>query len=416
MTTHAPAAETTGTRREIPFGRPMIGPGERAAVLQVLEGHTLTHGPLVRSFEQAFERFTRGQHAVAVNSCTAGLHLAWLHAAIGPGDEVIVPALTHVATAHAVELCGARCVFVDAEPATGNMDLDQVEQAITERTRGIAVVHFLGRAVDMDRVMAIARRHHLFVVEDCALALGATYRGRHVGLFGDAGAFSFYPVKHITTAEGGVLLTNREDLAREAACQRAFGIDRNIVENRPVPGSYDVVRLGHNYRMSELSAALGVVQMERLPDFLERRRANDAALAEGLSGIEGIATLPAAPDDRCEDACYCRSILLPESLVGRRAAIITALRARGIGTSIYYPRPVPHLAWYRERYGEAAGIADKRFPVAARLSAGSIALPVGPHLGPDDMACVVAALNDVLCGRTPPVQLGWGVTPFSSKG
>ena len=392
-TSQATAIETP---RQIPFGRPVLGAAERDAVLEVLQGHLLTHGPRVEQFERAFAAFTDVGHAVAVNSCTAGLHLAWLFSGIGPGDEVIVPALTHVATAHAVELCGARCVFVDAEPATGNLDLDQLEASITGRTRGIAVVHFLGRPVDMERVMALAKRHELFVVEDCALALGATFRGRHVGLFGDAGAFSFYPVKHITTAEGGMLVTRREDLAREAACQRAFGIDRNIVERRPVPGSYDVVRLGHNYRMSELAGALGLAQMARLDAFLARRRANDAALAAGLREIDEIETVPSGADARCADSCYCRAIVLPEALAGVRTELIEALRERGVGTSIYYPRPVPDLSWYRERYGDPAGFADKRFPVAARLSARSIALPVGPHLDAEDMAYVVDALKEAL--------------------
>ena len=224
-TAEAPRPSTTETRT-IPFGRPMISDAEQAAVAEVLSGPQLTHGPRVEKFEADFAQFTGAPHAVAVNSCTAALHLAYLHIGLGPGDEVIVPAQTHVAAAQAVELCGASCVFVDAEAETGNIDLDQVDERITPRTRALSVVHFLGMPVDMERVREIASRQDLLVVEDCALALGATFDEVHVGLHGDVGVFSFYPVKHITTGEGGMLITTVDDLAEAAARQRAFGIDR----------------------------------------------------------------------------------------------------------------------------------------------------------------------------------------------
>src|SRR5919112_4756843 len=183
----------------IPFGKPLLGDAERQAAADVLSGTTLTHGPRVKAFEAAFADFTQAPHAVATATCMASLHLAYLTLGIGPGDEVLVPAQTHVAMAHAVEICGAKPVFVDAEPRTGAVDLDLMEDLVTERTRAISVVHYLGLPVDMERVLALARPHDLFVVEDCAIALGATYRDVHVGLHGDIGCFSFYPVKHITT-------------------------------------------------------------------------------------------------------------------------------------------------------------------------------------------------------------------------
>src|SRR5207302_1642699 len=216
-----------GTRamREIHFGRPTIGDAERAAVMEVLKGPILVHGPRAVAFEKDFAAWTGAPHAVSTSSCTAALHLVYFYLGLGSGDEVIVPAQTHAATAHAVELTGATPVFVDAERRTGNIDIAQIEAALTPRTRAISVVHYLGLPVDMDRVTAIARKRDLFVVEDCALSLGSRYRGIHTGLLGDVGCFSFYPVKHITTAEGGMITTTRPEVAAKIARQKAFGVD-----------------------------------------------------------------------------------------------------------------------------------------------------------------------------------------------
>lgn len=370
----------------------MIGEEERRAVLDVLSGPILTHGPRVHELEDAFAQFTKAPHAVATGSCTAALHLAWLHLGIGPGDVVIVPTQSHVATAHAVEYCGAKPVFVDSEPRTGNMDLDAVEACVTDRTRALSVVHYLGLPVDMDRVMEIARRHKLFVVEDCALAVGSYYKGVHVGLIGDVGCFSFYPVKHITTAEGGMLITRHSDVAKSAAMQRAFGIDRNVVSERKTPGDYDVERLGFNYRLNEIGAAIGLEQMKKVAGFLGRRRANERALRERLADVAEIELFESSRPG-CQSSHYCLPILLREPWAQRRLEIMQALGRAGIGCSVYYPRPIPHMTYYRKKYG----YGDESYPVAAEISRRSIALPVGPHIEPDDIVYmadqVVAALG-----------------------
>ena len=373
--------------RSIPFGRPIIGDAEKAAVAEVLDGTMLVHGPRVERFESDFAEFTGGGRAVAVANCTAALHLANLHFGFGPGDEVIVPAQTHTATAHAVEFTGARPVFIDAEAETGNIDIDQIEDAITDQTRAISVVHYLGLPVDMDRVNAIAERHGLAVVEDAALALGARYKHRHAGLLGDCGCFSFYPVKHMTTAEGGMLLTKHPEIAARVGRQRAFGLDRTVAE-RTMPGIYDVTMLGFNYRMNELEAALGIEQLKRLPGFLRWRKANYAALAPGLAEIDQLKLFKSSHGE-FESSYYCLVVMLEGALAARRAEIVASLRAEGVGSSVYYPGPVPHLTYYREKYG----IAERDFPVAKAISERSIALPVGPHLDPDDMAYIVAAMK-----------------------
>lgn len=378
------------TRREIPFGKPMLGDAEKAAVLAVLDSGQLVHGSRIEEFEASFAAFARAPYAVGVSSCTAAMHLVYTHFGLGPGDEVVVPAMTHTATAHAVELTGARAVFVDAEPQTGNIDLDRVESAITERTRALAVVHYLGMPVDMDRVKEIAGRHHLLVVEDCALALGSTFRDVHVGLHGDAGCFSFYPVKHMTTAEGGAIITRDEDLAGALRLKRAFGVDRTH-QQRSVPGLYDVVELGFNYRMSEVHAAIGVEQLERLPEFLRRRRINYDSLTRNLRNIKGIRLLKTTQGP-CASSYYCQAVLLDDSLAGRRPQVIEKLRSRGIGTSIYYPHPVPAMSYYHQKYG----YKEAAFPVAASLANDSIALPVGPHLNEDDMDYISFNLDEIL--------------------
>ena len=369
----------------------MIGERERRAVDAVLQGHVLTHGSRVREFEAAFARYTGAPHAVATASCTAAMQLAYMHLGIGPDDEVIVPAQTHVGTAHAVELCGAQCVFVDSEPMTGNIDLDEVEALVSDRTRALAVVHYLGVPVDMDRVMDIAERHELFVVEDCALALGAKHGHTHVGLMGDVGCFSFYPVKHITTAEGGMLITRHAELAERAAAMRAFGIDRHDPERRDIPGEYDVALLGANFRLNEMGAAIGVEQLKRLPDFLGQRRANYGALRSGLGDVEQLEFLDPVAGDY-QQSYYCLVVLLRDSIYRRRPEIIQQLRERGVGTSIYYPKPVPQMSYYRDKYR----FSEDRFPVASRISLRSLALPVGPHLNVDDIDYMVNNVAEVL--------------------
>ena len=391
MTSALKSSPSIATRREIPFGKPIIGDAEREAVMAVMRGSTLTHGPRVKEFEAAFAAFTGAPYALAVSNCTAALHLAYLFAGIGPGDEVIVPAQTHVATAHAVELCGGTCVFLDSEQRTGNIDIDQLESRITNRTKAIAVVHYLGLPVDMTRVLAIAQRRELLVIEDCALSLGATLNGTHTGLYGDIGCFSFYPAKHITTGEGGMIITRRDDLARQAAMQRAFGIDRNVVSDRAAPGQYDVQMLGNNYRMSEMAAAIGVEQMKRLPGILVDRRANFDMLASGLGELDEIQLLQST-GGRCISSCYCLNLLLKHTLRSRRSEIVKYLSSRGIGTSVYYPSPVPAMTYYRQKYAMDA----RDFPVAAMLSDSGIALPVGPHVSPDDIRFIIASVKDAL--------------------
>ena len=376
--------------RDIPFGRPLIDDEERAAVLKVLNGPTLVHGPVAKEFEQAFAAFTEAPHALAVSSCTAGMHLAYMAIGLSVDDEVIVPAQTHAATAHAVEFCGAKAVFVDVEASSGNIDPVQVEAAVTSRTKAIAVVHYLGLPVDMAEISRIAGKHGLFVLEDCALGIGSRYQGTHVGLLGDVGCYSFYPVKHMTTAEGGMVITRDAQLAEKISRLRAFGVDRHHGQ-RAHPGMYDVTMLGYNYRMNEIEAAIGIEQVKKLPAILRARERNFGSLTFALAQIDGITQFAPPPDDRVS-SFYCLSVLLEQSLRKKRWEIVDFLNRNGIGTSVYYPRPVSMMTYYREKYG----YSEKDYPIAYDISEATISLPVGPHLSGDDMIYVAKKVSEAV--------------------
>lgn len=376
--------------REVKFGKPIIGQEEKDAVMKVLEGDILVHGPKAKEFEKAFSDFTLAPHAVSTSSCTASLHLSYFHYGIGTGDEVIAPAQSHVATVHAIELAGATPVFVDAEPITGNINIDDIENKITSKTKAITVVHYLGMPVDMSRIMVIADKHNLIVIEDCALAVGSYYKGKHAGLWGDIGCYSFYPVKHFTTAEGGMSITKHAQVAEKLTRQKAFGVDRTDSE-RKVPGVYEVNMLGYNYRMNEIQAAIGVEQIKRVPGFLTTREENYNHLTKGLQEINEISLLKSTHGD-FKSSYYCHSIILDETIAEKRFEVVNFLKEKGVGTSVYYPKAIPEFVYYKEKYG----YKNNDYPEAAKLSNCSIALPVAPHLNTEDMDYVVETLKEAI--------------------
>tara|TARA_B100000902_G_C27309089_1_gene917279 strand:- start:89 stop:1240 length:1152 start_codon:yes stop_codon:yes gene_type:complete len=375
---------------KIPFGKPLIDHREKEAVMKIMDGSILVHGPISTKFEEQFALFTDAPNAVSVSSCTAGMHLIYFALGFGVGDEVIVPAQTHAATAHAVELTGATPIFVDVEKHTGNIDIHSIELAINSRTKAIAVVHYLGVPVEMTKVADIAKKHNLFLLEDCALAPGARLDGTHVGLHGDAGVFSFYPVKHLTTAEGGMIILRDSDLAKKLKLLKAFGVNRNHGE-RKIPGMYDVEALGFNYRMSEIHAAIGVEQIKKLPSFLIKRRENYNRLNNNLKNIENIRVLPQPVDERFNSSHYCLGMILDRTVAEKRPLIMEELGKKGIGTSIYYPQPVPRMSYYKSKYG----YKKNQFANAANISDCIIALPVGPHLSFSDMDYIEKSIKQV---------------------
>ena len=255
----------------IPFGQPTIDKKEIDSTVKVLGQPKLVHGKVVEKFEKKFKNFVGSKYALSVGSCTAGMHLAYIALGIGKGDEVIVTSQTHVATAHTIEFVGAKPIFVDCETQTGNIDINLIEKKITSKTKAISIVHFIGIPVDMDKLLYLKKKYKLFIIEDCALALGSKIGSKHVGAIGDIGSFSFYPIKHITTIEGGMVTTNNIKIADIIRRTRAFGYNRVGLKSSFL---YDVDLLGYNYRMNEIESVIGLMQMTKLKNILSKRKSN----------------------------------------------------------------------------------------------------------------------------------------------
>lgn len=358
----------------IPFGKPIVNSKEINLVNKVIKSGKYVHGKITEEFEKVFKKFTKSKYAITVSSCTAGMHLFYLSKGIKKGDEIILPAQTHVATGHAIELVGAKPIFIDSEPETGNIDINQIEKKITKKTKAIVVVHFLGIPVDMTKIKKIAKKNNLLILEDCALALGSKVNGKHVGLFGDAGVFSFYPVKHITTAEGGMVITNDKKLFDTIKSKKAFGVDKNY-NQRNYPGMYDVKELGLNYRMSEIHASLGVEQMKKITKFLKIRERNFNFLKNSLKIFSHFKILSNS-NKKLTSSNYCMSLVLNNKVKRFRTKIINLINSSGIGTSIYYPKPVPMMKYYKKKYN----FKNKYFFNAQTISQNSISIPVGPQI------------------------------------
>ena len=377
---------------KIPFAKPEIGLKEKQAVRDVLNGNILVHGPKAKDFENSFKKYTKSNNAISVSSCTAGMHLIYFALGIGKGDEVIVPAQTHVATAHAVELTGAKAVFVDVDINTGNICYENIIKKVNGKTKAIAVVHYLGVPVEMAKISKLAKSKNIFLLEDCALSLGASYKNKHTGLIGDAGVFSFYPVKHITSGEGGMIITSNDKLSKKLKLLKAFGIDRDHSE-RKVAGMYDSTILGFNYRMSEIHAAIGIEQIKKINKFLYLRKRNFLILKNNIhTDEEKFNILPQLQNRTIKSSHYCLSLVLSKNLSKKRESIINSLKNNGIGVSIYYPQPVPRMTYYKKKYG----YKPNNFPSAEQISDCSIALPVGPHISEKNAHFIANNLNKIL--------------------
>ena len=377
---------------EIPFAKPMIGDEERAAMDEVLKGTILTHGPRCSAFERAFAEFIGVKHAITTSNCTTAIHLGLVACGIKPGDEVIVPAMTHVATAHAVEHCGAFPVFVDVDELTGCIDPTLIESKISVKTKAIIVVHFVGLPCDMDSINDIAQKYGIAVIEDAATALGATYQNKQAGSLAKLGCFSFYPTKHITALEGGMLTTDDDAIAEQVRSQRAFGYDRGLNE-RKIPGIYDIKSLGWNYRMSEGHAAVGLVQLGKLPQFLGSRQKNAERLVDAIKNYDGIFIHPHL-HGKSKISWYCVNMQILKGYGRDRNEVIKLLNAEGVGTSVHYPVALPFSKYYR---GKNSSLSQS-YNNAKRIAAQTISVPCGPHLSDKDIDFIIDKIN-VVIGR-----------------
>lgn len=376
--------------KKISFGNPILGKKELKSISEVLKSKLLVHGPVSKKFEKEFSNFTKSSMSVSVSSCTAGMHLIYFTAGIGNGDEVIVPAQTHVATAHAVELAGAKAIFVDCEKDTGNIDITKIENKITKKTKAICVVHFVGIPVDMKKINDLAKKYKLLVIEDCALALGSKINNKHVGLFGDFGVFSFYPVKHMTTAEGGMIISKNKKFYKSLVLNRAFGVNKNFSE-RKISGMYDCEQLGFNYRMSEVHSSIGVEQLKKLKSFIKKRIINYYYLKKKLNEFKNIKILD-KKNKNFFASYYCLTFYLKNKSTKFRNNIIQYLNSLSIGCSIYYPQPVPRMLYYKQKYG----YKSKNYLNSELISDSSISLPIGPHINLKDLDYIHNSLKKVL--------------------
>lgn len=383
------ATSAAGT---VPFSPPDIGTAEMAEVLATLESGWLSSGPRVRRFEEAFAAYIGADHAIALNSCTAGLHLALLAAGVGPGDEVITTPLTFCATANVIVHVGATPVFADVEPATGNLDPRAVEAALSPRTRAVVPVHYAGRPVDVVAFRALADRHGLALIEDAAHCIEGSVDGRKIGTTGDFTAFSFYATKNLTTGEGGMVTTSSAAAAEQMRVASQHGMSRPAWTRYQAlePSRYDVLTPGFKYNMTDLQAAIGLHQLAALARHQARRRAITARYDEALSPLPLSRFAPVPPG--VEHAHHLYPVLVDQPAAPTRDELALALSLAGVASSVHFPAVHLHT-YYRERFGFARG----QFPAAERLADTVLSLPLSPALTDAQVAQVIAAVTEA-CG------------------
>lgn len=385
-------------RASIPITRPEFGPEELAAIQEPLRSGWVVQGPAVRAFEDKFSVFVGAPHCVATSSCTTALHLAVASLGLGPGDEVVVPAFTWVATANVIEYMGARPRFCDIDLASFNATADDMANATTPATIGLLPVHLFGLTAEMDPIIGFAIERGLWVVEDAACAFGATYRGRHAGTMGVMGCFSFHPRKSITTGEGGMVVTSDDHLDRVLRSLRDHGASRSDLVRHQSRAAYllaDYDRLGYNYRMTDIQGALGGAQMDRAQWILEQRRRVADSYRELLGGREWL-RLPTSPEHMTHGYQAYVCLFAPEeptlANVGRlhaaRNQVMDNLEANQIST-----RPGTHSAALQQFYANRYGHRPTDFPNAFLADQLSMALPLYPSMTDDEISFVAAAVD-----------------------
>ncbi len=398
MTTAAPPKETlalhggTPVRAErLPYGRHTVDEDDITAVIQTLRSDWLTTGPKVNEFEEAFAAWTGARYAVSFSSGTAALHGAAFAAGIGPGDEAITSPLTFAATANSILYQGGTPIFADVRGDSLNIDPEQVTERITPRTKALLPVDYAGHPADLDELTQIADRHGLTIIEDACHALGAEYRGGRVGSISHMTVFSFHPVKHLTTGEGGMVTTDNPQYADTLRKFRNHGISSEA-RDRHANGQwhYEMVLLGFNYRLTDIACALGLRQLSKLESNLARRRDIAGKYREGLRGLPGI-VLPMVRDEALP-AWHLYPIRLNlDSLSRSREEVFQALRAENIGVTVHYI-PVHLHPYYRERFGYKGG----DFPLAEYAYERLISLPMFHGMNDADARSVMEAVEKVI--------------------
>ncbi|HLG12798.1 MAG TPA: DegT/DnrJ/EryC1/StrS family aminotransferase [Dehalococcoidia bacterium] len=375
----------------LPIAQPDLDDDDVAEVVDTLRSGWLVYGPKTQRLEREFAEMVGAEYALGVNSCTAGLHLSLLAAGVGPGDEVITTPLTFAATANVILHAGATPVLADICADDLNIDPEQIERRITPRTRALIPVHYAGIPCRMDEILDIARRHNLTVIEDAATAAGSGYRERMVGNIGDLTAFSFYPVKNMTTGQGGMVTTNDKALADQIVALRNHGLDSNAWNRYSSEANrlfYTMSAPGFNYGMFDLLASIGLGQLRRLPEFNEKRRVLAGHYTRAFAGLPQIET-PAVRDDVTSN-WHLYVIRLRDAKV-TRAELAAGLKERGIGTSVHY-YPIHYHPYYRERFGFQGG----DYPVCEAEFERILSLPLFPRMNEADVERVVSAVGEIV--------------------
>jgi perosamine synthetase len=379
----------------LPYGRQLVDDDDIAVVVDVLRSDWLTTGPKIPEFEQAFAALTGSLEAVAVSSGTAALHAAMYAIDIKPGDEVIVPAITFAATANSVVFQGGRPIFVDVHPDTLLIDPEQVARHISTKTKAIIAVDYAGQPCDYDTLRKLADRYHVKLIADACHSLGGSYKGRPVGQLADLSTFSFHPVKHITTGEGGMISTNDPDLARRMRIFRNHGITSDH-RQREQQGSwfYEMVDLGYNYRITDIQCALGLSQLRKLAAWVKRRQEIAQRYNSAFAEIPAVQPLGVRAEVSHAYHLYVIRLDLTK-LQATRGHIFAALRAEGIGVNIHYI-PVHLHPFYRERFSTKPGMC----PVAEAAYERVISLPIFPQMTDADLDDVIEAMHKVISAFT----------------
>lgn len=363
--------------KNIPFGKPIINQNVNFKIKKILKSGKLVHGIYQRNFEEIFKRQNNSKYVTTVTNCTSGMLLYYMSKNLKKGDEVIMPATTHVATANTIETTGAKPVFVDVNIEDGSINLDEAKKKINSKTKGLVVVHYLGFPVDIDK-LSYFKKKGLFIVEDCALALGSSYKKKMVGNFGDFASFSFYPVKHITTGEGGMIISKNKNDYNKILSLKSFGYfhKKGLTKERY---NYDVNDCGLNFRLNEISCCIGESQLENFKKIKKIRKENYIKMHEKLSDISEINFMK-AKNKNYQPNYYAFSITLNNRNKEYRNEFIQKLKNRGIGSSVYYPKPIPEMLYYKKKYS----IKEKFFN-SKIISYNSLVLPIGQHIKKSDI-------------------------------
>ena len=374
----------------LPYSHQWIDEDDIASVVEVLRSDWLTQGPKVDEFERKVARYCGAKYAVAVSSGTAALHAACAVAGIAEGDEAITTPMTFSATANAVVYCGGRPVFADIRGDTLNISPDEVRRKISPRTKAILPVDFAGQPADLDEIKAIAKERGLIIIEDAAHALGAEYKGRKVGSLSDMTVLSFHPVKHITTGEGGMVLTDHRELYEKLKIFRHHGI---VPDNSgESPWYYEIYQPGHNFRITDFQCALGISQLKKLDRFIERRREIAARYDEAFSELKELEIPVAGAKVKAVYHIYVIRLNLEKLRMGRRE-VFDALRAENIGVNVHYI-PVHFHPFYRKRFNTGPGLC----PVAEAAYERILTLPLFPRMSDSDVEDVIRAVKKVIAG------------------